>query len=132
MARPCRITTVAVFIAHLLVRCCAHHAHACDCAVHSESDDAVPHDDCPGDCGDHSDHSRHGLHDCQGSPCSFILPGEPTHDTHGYVEDLPAPCLPLLNALPLASEYPRWQDFPSWDPCPLPVRLHLAHQVLLI
>jgi hypothetical protein len=70
MARLCRIFSAAILVVHLIVGCCAHHAHACDGQGHLPLAPAagMPDDPCP------TGHSHHGPQDCQGGTCSFVLP----------------------------------------------------------
>ena len=129
MAKLCRIVTAAILVVHLIVGCCAHHAHACDGHGHSPSarGDATSGGRCPESGGDHS---RHGPKDCQGAKCSFVSPSRTVSDS--FVPPLQASCARLLDdpASPLGvgSE----QHSRATGRLLLPVRLHLANQVLLI
>jgi hypothetical protein len=131
MAGLWRVLTVAAFVTHLWVGCCAHHAHACEGAVHSDRGDAATHGDCSGDRDSHLDHGQHGPHDCQASPCSFVLPNSPANDSNPCGQTLHGSYLPPLDALPSQTGYSYGQHT-LCDRFPLPVRLHLANQVQLI
>lgn len=133
MAGLWRIVITVAFATHLLVGCCAHHAHACEAATHSDQEYPATPGDCSGDRDSPSDHGQHGKQDCQGSICSFVLPSQSTDGSvscgrpllHGFY-------LPPLDALPSQAGSSRRQCFSPPDHFLLPVRLHLAKQVLLI
>jgi hypothetical protein len=129
MARLCRILIAATLTVHLTVGCCWHHAHGCEgnSSLSSTHSDA-PHDDqCPESSGDHS---QHGTEDCQGAKCSFVSPNRTINDS--LVQPLPAFSAELLDdQLPLVG-IGREQHVLSSGRLLLPVRLHLANQVLLI
>lgn len=153
MAGLCRILIAATLVVHLTVGCCAHHAHACEgkdrpSTAHS---DATPDGQRPGRSEDHShhgtkdckaetpdgqcpgqsaDHSHHGAEDCQGEECSFVPPNRAVSDS--FVLPLQALFVALLDdQIPLVG-IGREQHTLSSGRLILPVRLHLANQVLLI
>ena len=133
MAVLWRFVTTVVFITHLLVGCCAHHAHACEAATHSDQEDAATHGDCSGDRDRPSDHGQHGKQDCQESTCSFVLPSQSIDGSISFGRPLlHGSFLPLLVALPSQAGNSCGQCFSPPDHFLLPVRLHLAKQVLLI
>jgi hypothetical protein len=126
-----RMMTVAFFAVHLMVGCCAHHAHACNGSSHSDNDGACL--EISGrHAGDHDSHSEHGdpcAHHCQQARCSAILP----HSGLGGLSG------PQAQAICVASDElhvgPRpclGQRSVAWARFSPTVRLHLANQVLLI
>lgn len=132
MVLLCRIVTAAIFVVHLTVGCCVHHAHACDSQGHSSPADepATPDDQCPESGGSHADHTHHGPQDCQGATCSVI----PSNQTVGGLRGQPVQTLvvPLLTDLSsLVGSVSEQHSFGAGRLL-LPVRLHLANQVLLI
>jgi hypothetical protein len=135
MADLGRILTAAMFAFHVIVGCCAHHAHACNemDASHPshEAEVSVGHS-VEGFCLGHLvDHVEHGPNDCHGSQCTFV---RPTHDVVvpslvqlGHLWVLPSLCHQLG-----AGEFSEAQHcFPAGRLL-MPVPLHLANQVLLI
>ena len=129
MARLCRILIAATLVVHLTVGCCSHHAHACEgkdrpSPAHS---DATPDGQCHGQS---ADHSHHGAEDCREEKCSFVSPNRTVSDS--FVLPLQAFFVALLDdQLPLVG-IGREQHTLSSGRLLLPVRLHLANQVLLI
>ena len=129
MAGLCRVLIAATLVIHLLVGCCSHHAHACDnkdCPSPTHSD--ATHD---GQCSDSgSDHSHHGPQDCEGTKCSFVSPSRSVSDS--FVLPLqPFFAAMLDNQLPQVGAGREHYSLASGR-LQLPVRLHLAYQVLLI
>ena len=129
-----RILTAVVFTAHLTVGCCSHHAHACDGQGHlpPAQGTATTHGQCPESPGSaaEADHANHGPQECQGGKCSVASqratgsnPFPPP--SHAFV----APLLDSASSLVGAGSE---QHFFSAGRLLLPVRLHLANQVLLI
>jgi hypothetical protein len=126
MAGLLRILTAAMLMVHFTVGCCVHHAHGCDA-------DHGPPAECGGtpDGGDgHDGQGRDGLPGCQGGKCS-VAPAVRSLSAFTAV-----PVQAALGWLPDAHASP-----PSAPGAPrllagglllLPVRLHLACQVLLI
>jgi hypothetical protein len=129
MAGLCRILMAATLVVHLTVGCCWHHAHACegkDCSRPAHGD--APHDGrCPESGGDHS---HHGANDCHGAKCSFVIPSRAVCDS--FVRPFQASISVLVDAQPSPAGFGPEQHalFSGW--LLLPVRLHLANQVLLI
>jgi hypothetical protein len=126
--------TAAVLVAHTLLGCCWHHAHRCG------QDEGAPGTLASADCtADHADdadhhaprHSHHGPHDCLGGACVYIPAGQ-TRVVALAMDLSPAPGLALCFA-DQSALMPSVETsmFSAGDLC-LPVRLHLAHQVLLI
>jgi hypothetical protein len=129
MAKLCRIATAAMLAVHITVGCCAHHAHGCegkDCSS-SAHGDATHDGQCP---GRGAGNSHHGSHDCHGEKCSFVSPSRTVSDS--LVLPFQAFFAPSLdNQLPPVG-MGRGRDFLASGRLLLPVRLHLANQVLLI
>jgi hypothetical protein len=129
MAALCRILTAATLVVHLIVGCCSHHAHACDggdCSLQFHSD-ALHEGHVPESC---DDHSHHGANDCRGAKCTFDCSSRPI----GSLFVLP--CHAFLAVVPDGAAKPIVSGdercFFSSGRLLLPVRLHLANQVLLI
>ena len=133
MAGLFRILIAAALVVHLAVGCCAHHAHGCD----------GPEDTSPAQCpatpdghgrdtsGGHADHSHHGPDDCQGAKCSVVALSRPIRDTFSQPSE--AFVVPVLDDefASLTGILVTHRSMPSGRRS-LPVRLHLANQVLLI
>ena len=129
MSRLLRILTAVVLTVHLMVGCCVHHAHACESEGHSPPIQGLnaPHSDCDDSPCNGSDH---GPQKCDGQKCSFvrsspILNYLLTKPFQGFVIPLLGKTLSLAG---IVSE----QHFLTTGRLLLPVRLHLANQVLLI
>lgn len=139
MAEMVRSLTAAALAVHLVLGCCEHHALACLEEGHSQHHAApataldAAHD-CHGECPDGRSGGPHrGAHECHGAPCSFVRPSHET--TAASLLMLGQPHFVLMAAGPPASaaaSFGSWRQFLPTGPLPLPVRLHLAHQVLLI
>jgi len=129
MAGQFRILTAALLVAHFTVGCCAHHAHACDGMDRPlpAQGAATPDGQCP---GSGVDHAHHGPHDCQGGKCSVVSPNRTVRD--GFVPPFQTFSAPLLDDLPALVGNAAEQRFFPTGRLLLPVRLHLANQVLLI
>ncbi len=124
-----RILTAAVFTAHLTLGCCSHHAHGCEgkdrpSPAHG---DATPDGQCP-ESG--SDHSHHGPQDCEGAKCSFVSPSRTVSSS--FVPPVQASFVALLDDQPSQAGIGSEQHVLAAGRLLLPVRLHLANQVLLI
>jgi hypothetical protein len=132
MAALGRIVSAAIVVVHLMAGCCAHHAHACDCEgqqptkVGAHCTD-MQHHDC---CGGVADHPHHSQHACKGGTCSVVLPSRPAGTSlekalHAVVVVLPNDLSSVLGSESERHALPTGRLL-------LPVRLHLANQVLLI
>ena len=124
-----RILIAATLVVHLMVGCCSHHAHGCDgkdCPLPAHGD-VTPDGQCP-EGGD--DHSHHGQHDCQGAKCFFVSPSRTVNDSS--IQPFQASVAVLLNELPSLVNLNTEQYSLASGRLLLPVRLHLANQVLLI
>jgi hypothetical protein len=135
MRNGCRIFTAAVFMVHLMVGCCAHHAHACQGDGHGpHGAGAAPMDACAGTSGCMISHVHHGAHGCQGASCSFIHSPNGFHLGKPSFQFNPIAVVPLTegeSSLFDVSLTPRVFFDPAARFLP-PVRLHLLHQMLLI
>lgn len=125
MSRLIRILTAVVFTVHLLVGCCAHHAHACECQEGMQP----AHGQCPDSHEGKTDHSQHGPQDCQGSQCSFVASISPSSDA--FVQPSQAFVTALFtDQTSLVDAGSEQHCFPTGRL--LSVRLYLVNQVLLI
>lgn len=129
MAVLCRFLTAVALVVHLTVGCCAHHAHACEGKgrLSPVRSDAAPDGQRP-ESG--SDHSHHGANDCRGSKCSSVSDGRSVGDS--FVPRFQASFAVVLDAPPSLVGFNHEQCTLSSGRLLLPVRLHLADQVLLI
>ena len=129
MTLLCRILIAAVLSVHMMVGCCWHHAHGCEDKLCSSSSHghATPDDQCP-DNG--SDSSHHGQKDCQGEKCTFVSQARTV--SVSFVPFCHTFFAALSDDRPLAAGVgPEQVSFASGRSL-LPVRLHLANQVMLI
>jgi hypothetical protein len=127
MAMFFRLLTAATLAIHLLVGCCAHHAHAASAASprHETNVDAC--------CGHHeqSGDSHSERHGCENEKCSFLRSSDDSPAKFVFQVHRPSVALwhdasvPRLPGIQAAGIFPADDLFP-------PLRLHLAHQVLLI
>lgn len=124
MARIWRIVTAAFLVVHLMVGCCAHHAHACEDA---HAADSASHDE---GSGDETDHSHHEPTDCRGASCSFVFTSN--HAAVQLLVQTYHTVAVLHDDVPASVNSSNSQRFFLIGLLPLPVRLHLANQVLLI
>lgn len=119
----------AVLLAHALLGCCWHHAHACVMESEEPSVCAAHRDDSHGAPDGSDEHDGH-QHECGGGTCVFVR-----------IENSPIGQLLTSWAIDLAfstspsqftGESVHWAV--SADPQEFagPVRLHLLHQLLLI
>ena len=129
--------TAVMLAAHALLGCCWHHGHRSEqmhspvasvaSSSHCEAGDADGSSPAQHDCG-----TQHGERsDCQGGPCLFIGPAtqnispSATYALQPLVATLPPASLSASSAAIERSLLANEALLP-------PVRLHLAHQVLLI
>ena len=130
MARLHCILSIALVIVHLMVDCCcACHAHSCQSECNSSAirDGAALGVKCP-ECV--CDHSHHGPLECRGCDSSLALPPRAVGRSNGQKH--PAAFVALTAAdlpRPAISSHQQFRDTGSHL---LPIRLHLANQVLLI
>jgi len=126
MAGSARILSIAALIVHLMVGCCSHHAQGCeskDCSA--ATSEPTPDGRCPQCLCDH-----HETEGCQHCKCS--LPSPP--------RTVAGSALPRSQAsiTALTDERLFWAGIASRERLRatghflMPVRLHLANQVLLI
>jgi hypothetical protein len=124
-----RVITAALFAIHLTVGCCVHHAHGCD-----GKEQCLPAaaDASDGLCGtDHADHEHHGPHDCQGAKCTFIRPGDEMA-AQWLCDAVQMPATLTADNAFAPSDNCSEQHFFLSGRLLLPVRLHLANEILLI
>lgn len=134
MLRLWRMVTVSLLVAQLMAGyCCAHHARLCDRPVQSPpmQGEAILGILCSSDCSSSpSEHQHHGHRDCKVGPCSTVLlhrvlSNLSTQSSEAFAVSLHGdPCTVIGIALLRHSSPP--------SGLLLPVRLHLANQVLLI
>lgn len=129
--------TAAILLAHSLLGCCWHHAHACadDCqqsgihlAASSSASDPLG---CVGESSRAWGSHHHGTHECLGAKCSYVgAPDQQRPDLLGLVS--------LLGSIPPGSSPPGLIDGGAeWSTAPprayvLSAPLYLVHQTLLI
>ena len=125
-----RILSIGLLVVHLMVCCCySDHARGCEsklCSspVHSDaaSDEQGPQ------CG--CNHSHHGTQGCQGVKCSLVSPRRTV--SRSLIPPFQASFVALpdgqLTRVAIGSQ----QHSQATGRLLLPVRLHLANQVLLI
>jgi hypothetical protein len=132
MSKLLRILTAAVLTVHLTMGCCLHHAHACEStnctlpATAASSHDSHCHDSPSND----SDHSKHGPQKCKGEKCSFVPPSLTA--SHSLTQPLQGFVITLIEETTSPKGIVAEQNFFATGRLPLPLRLHLANQVLLI
>jgi hypothetical protein len=125
-----RILSIATLVVHLMVCCCcSHHAHGCE----SELCSSPVHSDAASDdqgllCG--CDRSHHGTQGCQGAKCSLVPLRRTVGGSHIRPFQASFAALPdgQLTRVAIVSQ----QQSQATGRLLLPVRLHLANQVLLI
>jgi hypothetical protein len=131
------ILTAVAFLLHMWLGCCAHHAHAEEttCDRHEAADQHADY------AHDHPGHEtpcqqlpEEGDSPCPTEPCSegecvFLKVGKLEFDGPAAVAHLPAPVSDSLAGLSPAKTR---EAIDSGGLAAPPVRLHLAHQVLLI
>jgi hypothetical protein len=135
------LISVAAFLLHLGLGCCAHHAHGggegpCEFRT-SSTESGANHGHSHDHSHDHSapdsnspEHPGDSHNDCHESHCFFLVSGKTTVHPDTLIAALP----PLtLDASIKQSVVPsaNWRR-DTGDHLQLPVRLHLFHQVMLI
>jgi hypothetical protein len=133
--RLCRMFTAVAFLVHLIVGCCAHHAHACGVKGHCipTPGAASPIEPCPDHSGSPADQGQPGSHGCQGVSCSFIRTANDSL-SGPLLQIYPIPVVPwsdVGNLLSGNSFLGQFLAFSPDGPSP-PVRRHLFLQILLI
>ena len=129
MVRLSRILSIAMLVVHLLVVCCAHDAHGCESKHPSSAtlSDATLEGQCP-EC--RCDHSHHGPRECPGCKCYLASPRRPVGGS--FSPPFQASFAVLSNAHFSRLAISLHQQSRATGRHLLPVRLHLANQVLLI
>ena len=125
-----RILSIATLVVHLMVGCCccSHHAHdresnLSSAPVHS---DAGPNEQCPR-CG--CDNSHHGTQGCHGLKCSLASPRRTVSGS--LIPPFQASFVALPDGQPTRVAIGSQRHSQATGRLLLPVRLHLANQVLL-
>jgi hypothetical protein len=127
--------TAAILAMHTVLGCCWHHAHACgaDCRPTSSVESPATHANHDADqCGeeDSGASESHGQHKCVKGACVFLRLLE--DDVAGALHhDLPSIFCAQSNAIPPRGDSAPTPYFAAGALLP-PLRLHLAHQVLLL
>jgi hypothetical protein len=131
------LITATAFWLHILLGCCAHHAHAVDGSTRafpfSLAEEVADHGHSHGHSVPDSDTPQHprGSHDdCHESHCTFLVTGTTTVVKDPLVAALPAVTFGAVVAQAASSSIHWILD--TGDHLRLPVRLHLFNQVLLI
>jgi hypothetical protein len=129
MIRFSRTLSIALLVVRLMVGCCTHYVHGCESkhissATHSG---ATLEGQCP-ECG--CDHSHHGPGECQRPKCSLASPRRPVGGS--FSPPLQASFAGLPHAHLPRQAIGLHQQSRTTGHLLLPVRLHLANQVLLI
>ncbi len=126
--------TSALLVAHLVLGCCWHHAHACDSPWMTSHTGppvaASSHSACNGKSGHHQRHEsqHHGDHACEGAACSAVLStGVNLIRLVTAAGDALAPA--AANEAPVIRPAALLHSF---RPAPGALRRHLALAVLLI
>ena len=129
MVGLCRILIAAMLTVHLTVGCCSHHAHGCKGTNRAflAHDAVMPCGQCPESGGDHS---QPGPRDCQGGKCSFVSSTRPASST--FAAPFQVSFAAFLGESPSLVSIRREQHSLTSGWLLLPVRLHLANQVLQI
>ena len=131
------LITTAALLLHMTLGCCAHHAHAAEgsgCShQHGLNAPAVAdlheqhehdHDD-----SDNS-HENPSAPPCDELQCSFLASGKVSLGQHGCCDDCNVPSYFSIQFL--APQQKQSHAAHNWGLPALPVRTHLALQILLI
>ena len=129
MARLSCILSIALLVAHLMVGCCACHAHSFE-GKHTSSA-TQSNTTCQGQFSECiSDHPQHASRQCHGCRCSLASLRRPVGGPLSLLFKASIAIRSIAHSRRLAINLHK-------DPCAtarllLPVRFHLANQVLLI
>ena len=128
MARLFYNLSIAILVVHLVVGCCAYRVHACESEHASCVARSAPTLD--GQCSDCRCHPSHQGRDCQSRRCFRASPRRPVDEPFGSLFQASVAVLPNahLSRLPVGLQH---QSLATGRLL-LPVRLHLANQVMLI
>lgn len=125
--------TAVMLLAHAMLGCCAHHVHACGHAhrqVGSNDGSTACHDHATG-YSEGSEGKHQDRDDCRGNRCDMV---RPANQAAGKSD--PASYQVLGLSLPAVAQASggryRVQQLCTFGTVSLPVRIHLANQVLLI
>jgi hypothetical protein len=127
--------TAAILAIHTVLGCCWHHAHACgaDDGPTSFVESPATHADHDGDqCGaeEFGCCQNYGLHKCLRGACVFLRHLGDDVDVAVHF-DLPSVFDAQFDAIPTRGDSALSPHFAA-DALLPPLRLHLAHQVLLL
>lgn len=129
MIRFSRTLSIVLLVVRLMAGCCTHYAHGCE-SKHTSSatqNAAILEGQCP-ESG--CDCSHHGPGECQRPKCSLASPRRPLGSSSS--PPLQASFAGLPNAYFSRLATSLHQQSRATGRLLLPVRLHLANQVLLI
>lgn len=129
MVRLSHNLSIAMLVVYLVVGCCAYHVHGCE----SKHTSCVTHSDTTvdGQCSEcRCDPSHQGPRDCQSRKCFRASPRRPVGEPFGSLFQASVAVLPNAHfpRLPMGLQH---QSLATGRLL-LPVRLHLANQVMLI
>jgi hypothetical protein len=128
MAGSSRILSIATLIVHLMVGCCSHHAQGCESKDRSAAtSDAAP-DGLGPQCG--CENSHHGTADCQGGKSSLASPRRTVAGS--VIPRFQASFAALPDDQRSGVDIGSRERFRATGRLLMPVRLHLANQILLI
>jgi hypothetical protein len=129
--------TAALLAFHMILGCCWHHAHGrAEERGMNQSSESLDSHEChleDGCCGSNvpADHSgRHDPHECQGNSCSFL--SSSNQDDGSSSQPFQAFFTPRVDDQHTPAGAGSEQFFFAAGELLSPVRLHLAHQVMLI
>jgi len=125
--------TAVMLLTHAVLGCCAHHVHACGDAhgqVGRNHGSTAGHEHSTGH-SDRSESSHREHDDCRGNRCEMVRLANPlTGKSHSASHPLLA--LPCPGTAQASNDGYRCQQPCTFGTRSLPVRIHLANQVLLI
>jgi hypothetical protein len=144
MAGWLRVITAVAFAVHVMVGCCSHHAHAEECTHDAAPANTFSTPD-GASLGHWAVHAEPVQSECQGQKCLFVRPtNDVLVDLLRQIDSVPSLALPSdgIASLLLASsrhsisqhflsQHFFSQHFFSTGRLLMPIRLHLADQVLL-
>lgn len=128
--------TVAAFVLHMWLGCCAHHAHATEettchqfVAKLADPSHAGHGHDNESPCDKSQEDSPSPAEGCTGSYCVFLTIAKTELAKLAMVAVLPVPAIDVIAILDVSSSA---NLVDTEEPIPYPVRLHLLNRVLLI
>jgi hypothetical protein len=129
MSNFLRLFTALVLSVHLVMGCCVHHAHGCESMDDSPPQTASLETQCCESSND-SDHGDHGSTKCEGDKCSFLASSLTPQKLHSGPQ--PSFAVAIVTEPLSSTVLHSAPNFFTTGRLLLPVRLHLANQVLLI